>query len=337
MDKMFESATLKLTGWYLFIIFLICLLFSFIVYQISSRELAMRLQGQTVAVQRQFPAFRGASTAQIQNISDNQLNEGRRNLKLSLLYTNSAILLVGGAGSYLLARRTLEPIEEAHEAQSRFTSDASHELRTPLATMQTEIEVILRDKNTSKQELKELLISNLEEVEKLKALSEALLRLAQLDNGALAMQTLSLEEVIEKAKQRLASEARKKRITIVANLKPILITGNETTLIELLTILLSNALKYSYENGIVEISLQRKNTLAVLKIKDHGSGIAKKDLPYIFDRFYRGDVSRTKNTTYGYGLGLALADQIVDLHNGDIVARSSKKTGTIFTISLPIS
>src|SRR5690606_24862255 len=107
-----------------------------------------------------------------------------------------AIWLAGGVGSYYLARRTLRPIEEAHEAQSRFTSDASHELRTPLASMKTELEVALRDPALNKEEMRELLVSNLEEVDKLTKLSQNLLQLSRLEQENIQLERVVLREVI---------------------------------------------------------------------------------------------------------------------------------------------
>jgi signal transduction histidine kinase len=335
MNRMFKSATLKLTGWYLIIILLICLLFSFIVYQISSRELAMRLQKQAAVTALQVPAFRGVST-QIEAIFDQQLQEGQRNLKLSLLYTNIGVLLVGGAGSYLLARRTLQPIEDAHAAQSRFTGDVSHELRTPLATMQTEIEVTLRDKSVTKPELIDLLKSNLEEVEKLRGVSDALLRLSQLHEHDMEMENIDIKDVLQEACQRIQQEADSKRITLQLQLSSVSILGNGPVLAEMITILLDNAIKYSPQDSMVELRSYRHSGMAVVKVVDHGIGISRKDLPFIFDRFYRGDSSRSKNEVSGYGLGLSLAEEIASLHDGTITAASSK-AGTTFTVRLPVN
>src|SRR5688500_947562 len=129
---MFRSATFKLTSWYLAIIVAISLLFSVVIYTIASREVAMRIddwQSASPHSQSRFLAIR-----------EQQLHQAEANLIFSLTITNITIWTIGGIGSYYLARRSLRPIEEAHEAQSRFTSDASHELRTPLASMKTEIE-----------------------------------------------------------------------------------------------------------------------------------------------------------------------------------------------------
>src|SRR5690606_29485182 len=113
-----------------------------------------------------------------------QARQAQASIFTSLLYMNILFLAAGGIASYFMARRTLEPIEQTHEAQSRFTSDASHELRTPLAAMKTELEVALRGPELSKKDMKELLASNLEEVDKLSKITQTLLLLSRLEHSA---------------------------------------------------------------------------------------------------------------------------------------------------------
>ncbi len=163
---MFHSATLKLTGWYLLILVAVSLIFSFIIYGVASSEVDNRLENLQERIERDATATlpSGYDFGSLRNV---QAHQAEFNLFTSLLYINILFLVVGATASYFMARRTLAPIEESHEAQSRFTSDASHELRTPLAVMRTELEVALRDSKLSKQEMKELLTSNLEEVTKL--------------------------------------------------------------------------------------------------------------------------------------------------------------------------
>lgn len=236
-----------------------------------------------------------------------------------------------------MARKTLNPIKEIVEKQDRFISDASHELRIPLAAMKGEIEVALRDKRLSLKEAKLLLKSNLEEVNKLKDLSHMLLTLASYDQTKeINFNPISLKEVITDAYRKVEKKAREKKIKIIRNIQDVKIKGDYQSLVELILIILDNAIKYSHPRSKIYLSLEQVKNQAVVKIKDEGIGIKDSQLPYIFDRFYRGDTSRSKIKTTGYGLGLSIAKRIVDLHHGFIKVKSEFGKGSTFTIILRI-
>ncbi len=326
---MFHSATLKLTVWYLLILMGIGLIFSVIIYQVVSSEIDARFE----TVERRL---QGNSAADILLDYDRalQARQTQASLFTSLVYMNALLLALGGIASYFMARRTLHPIEQAHEAQSRFTSDASHELRTPLAAMKTELEVSLRDPKLSKQEMRELLESNLEEVEKLSKISQSLLLLSRLEHSALTTRRVAFDDIV----RRQAENANRKtqRITYLPPEKPLYIAAHQVSIEELVTLLLDNALKYSPKKSKVEINLKRKGKKARLEIINSGKGINPEELPYIFERFFRGDESRTSGKKTGYGLGLSLAKKIVEVHNGDLSASSQPGKKTTFTVSLPL-
>lgn len=322
---MFESATVKLTAWYLLIIMVISLMFSVMVYHLSVGEIKTRLnryeQGLVVDPTSLPTIF-------IKQLHDDQLTQARASILASLLYINLVVLLAGGAGSYLLAKRTLRPIEKMHEAQARFTSDASHELRTPLAAMTTELEVALRDPNLTKAEMKELLASNLEEVNKLSALSHTLLKLSTGDHASLPSSTFSLTETL---KEIIKKYDKSGRIELSAE-TPAHLRAHQPSIEELCTILVDNALKYSPQDSPVNVRVAERLTKVTVTITNTGPGIKPEDLPYIFDRFYRADNSRSSD---GHGLGLSLAKQIVDFHRGTIEATSSPDEQTTFVVTLP--
>lgn len=328
---MFQSATLKLTGWYLLILMCISIVFSIVIYQVASSEISTQLKvlQQGILHQGNLPSldfdFRGLRTT--------QTHEAEVSLFFGLFYTNIVILLLGGLGSYLLARRTLEPIERAHEAQSRFTSDASHELRTPLAAMKTELEVALRDPNLTEGEMRELLTSNLEEVDKLSRLSQTLLQLSRLNHSAIKKRRVAVGDIAKDVVSRL--DRTGKRTTVSLPTKTLSVYANPESIEELLTILIDNALKYSPEDSVVRIELARQNKRATITVANEGNGIDVKDLPHIFNRFYRADSSRTGGSKSGYGLGLSLAKKIVELHHGDLSVTSAKGQTTTFIVSLP--
>jgi signal transduction histidine kinase len=322
---MFRSAILKLTGAYLLVLMVISLLFSFAIFQITSREIDTRLQHLQTSFQARGFTDLGSG------LRTDEAADASNHIIIQLLYANLIVLGGGGLVSYLFARRTLRPIQEAHEAQSRFTSDASHELRTPLAAMKAEIEVTLRDKLANMSDYKEVLESNLEEVEKLTALSEMLLNLSRLEHDTLNKTTFSLHDATEETIKRYTE---KDRISITSSKKPI-IYANHTAVSELLSILIDNALKHSTPKSKIVITISAKDDKISFDISNEGGGIDAERLPHIFDRFYQADSSRTSGKQKGYGLGLALAKRLVELQDGDLTVISGVEQVTTFTVLFP--
>ncbi len=333
MKDMFHSAALKLTGWYLIIIMALSIGTSVALYHVSSTDLDRNV-GRQIGY---FNGFLGPTDiTNYSNLRLRQLDQDQSHLRSNLFLFNLLVLLLGGAASYALARRTLKPIEESLESQSRFAGDASHELRTPLTAMQSEIEVALRDPALTKEEAVGLLKSNLEEVAKLRALSEGLLKLTRAsDSSEDLQQAVSVKDIVSQATERVAKMAAARKTKISSTAKDLTVRGNHQHLVDLLVILLDNAIKYSPRGSEVKIDSSASDKRVRLNIKDEGQGIKPEDLPHIFERFYRADHSRSKTDASGYGLGLALAKKIADLHNGAIEVKSAPGKGSVFTISLP--
>lgn len=336
----FEDARLRLTLWYVLIVMVISLTFSAVVYFISFHEIVIYNNHQSLILHTN-PAFNGLTAPyriqDIENTRAQQLEDLKEHLIRNLALTNLIILILSALASYALAKRTLQPIEEMMEIQNRFTADASHELRTPLAAMQLEIEVALRDKKFNVKDAKDLLQSNLEEIEHLKDLSGNLLDLAQFKNSQnLQFNNFNLQEAISSALKKTEKLAYAKNIKIIVKTKDIAICGDKTQVTQLLTILLDNAIKYSAPAKRIWLDgeVHRKNITII--VKDEGIGIKKQDLPYIFNRFYQADQARTKGEGNGYGLGLAIAKEIVIRHRGSIEVESEISQGTTFTINLPL-
>jgi two-component system sensor histidine kinase CiaH len=325
--EIFNSAILKLTGYYLATIMALSVSFSVILYQVSSKELEWDLR--PTEAQRFFTNFDGFEQLRQQRIAD-----AREHLANNLVVINLAALAIGGGGSYFLARRTLKPIQEAMDAQNRFTSDASHELRTPLAVMQTEVEVALRDRSLDKKQMHSLLQSVLEEVNRLRTLSDRLLQLANDKN--LSMTTVALDDVATEAVNHLVVAAQAKDITIENTVSPLKVRGNKDSLADMLGVIIDNAIKYSSAKTAIVVSSKQTDARAILKVTDKGMGIKASELPHIFDRFYRADSSRARQNIPGYGLGLSIAKRIVDMHKGTITVTSTPHKGSTFTINLPI-
>ena len=132
-----------------------------------------------------------------------------------------------------------------------------------------------------------------------------------------------------------AKPAELKKISLKTDIKDLAVHGDRDSLVDLVSILLDNAIKYSSKNGQVSLSVGKKDKSAVLIVKDNGQGIRAVDLPHIFDRFFRADSSRSKDSSDGYGLGLAIARKIADLHDASLEVKSTVGKGSTFTVRLP--
>jgi two-component system sensor histidine kinase CiaH len=265
------------------------------------------------------------------------LEMAKRRLGLNLLVVNGVILGISALAGYFLAGKTLKPIETTMEEQKRFVADASHELRTPLTALKTSMEVALRDKKMSLKDAKKVLKSNLEDIDGLQSLSNNLLSLANLQSNGqnLVFEKVNMAEVIKKAYRKILPLAEKKSIDIRLEVKDQAIQANRESLEAMMLTFLDNAVKYTPQKGKVMIKTKTDKKYLILEIKDTGFGIPKKDLPHIFERFYRADQSRSKSRVTGFGLGLSLAQRIIEIHKGSVKVSSTLGKGTTFVIRFP--
>ncbi len=332
---MFKSATIKLTTWYLAILMTISITFSVVIYQLNYHEVNNRLQNLqlslTDGMQLVIPNTGSFGFGPGSAFSTESQKAGAQ-MALSLIYINFVVLIAGGLGSYLLARRTLKPIQESHEAQSRFTSDASHELRTPLAAMKAELEVTLRDPKLELPEARAVLESNLEEVNKLIRLSEMLLQLSRLEHGKLEYSSIDVVALFETMLKRYHLEKKRFKVT---KRKKAVTRANEAAISELIGILIDNAIKYSPHKSPIYVRIFEQRGYIGFEIRNEGDPIPEELLPKLFNRFFRLDSSRTNSSEKGYGLGLSIAKKIIDVHHGEITV-TSDETGTTFTFLLQI-
>jgi len=333
---MFQSARLKLTALYFIIALVITAFFSIQAYFGFGFEFERGLQRQRILIEQGTPVnpqpnffFRKADPALLQ--------EARQRILIRILLTDLIIIIVAAGAGYFLAGKTLQPIKEMIDEQNRFITDASHELNTPLTSLRTTIEVNLRDKKLTLNDAKNVLESNLEEVDELQALSGELITLAQYQKmpGKLQFESLDLSTIIQTAVKKTSSLAKQKQIAIITDIQLITVKGDKKSLIELFVILLDNAIKYSPEGKAVTITAVKTDGKILISVEDNGIGIDAEDLPHIFNRFFRTDKSRTKQQAAGYGLGLSIAQRIVTLHLGKISAKSISGNGTTFMVELP--
>lgn len=313
----------------------VSILFSVVIYNLLHRELKNLGRIQRYKVER--GNYRPPEIGFI-IIDPGLIEEAENRLKLNLVLINVGILILSGAAGYFLAGRTLQPIKEMIDEQNRFVTDASHELRTPLTALRSEIEVALRDPRMDKTEAKKILNSNLEEVLNLQQLSDNLIKLTQYRNlaGNLQFEKISLKTVANEAIKKVTPLAKQKQITISSQMSSISLEADKASLVELLVILLDNAIKYSPEKSSIIIEAVKSHDQVQVKVIDQGFGIEKDEIKHLFDRFYRADQSRSKENIPGYGLGLSIAKQIVERHGGTIEVESEIGQGSTFFVKLPI-
>jgi signal transduction histidine kinase len=314
----------------------ISLLFSVALFHVTTGELRSGLHQESQNLYNQFPVFQGDPHVNLR--PDSYYQTASHVILLRLIAFNIVVLIVAGFSSYLLAKRTLDPIEAAHKQQKRFTSDVSHELRTPLTAIKMESEVALLNDGLPAKELRATLESNLEEVNKLEVLINNLLRLSRLEADELQQnfKSINTEDVVQAAVSKVEKVAENHSIKIKTSGKNEKFFGDEESLSQLITILLDNSIKYSPKDSTIKIDYSSSGNNIIIKVKDEGVGIKPEELSHVFDRFYRADSSRNKTgSSDGFGLGLSIAKMIVDVHKGDVTLNSQHGEGTLAIISLP--
>lgn len=253
---------------------------------------------------------------------------------------SSAVLLgivLSIIASYILSKKTLTPIQETVIKQTEFVQNASHELRTPLTIIQAKQELLLQEPNAKIIDKSEDIVLTLEETKRLTKLTKDLMILARADseNMKLQKESTNIDELIENLVKPYidVAEMQEKKIILNLNCKND-ISIDTNRIYQLMIILLDNAIKYTENNETIEIATYMKDNKCIIEVKDTGIGISDEGTKRIFERFYREDAARSRETG-GSGLGLSIAKIIVSSHGGSIKASHNKPKGTIFTIKLP--
>jgi signal transduction histidine kinase len=335
---MFKSARIKLTAYYLLIIMLITLSFSTVVYSSTIKQTQRALEmGERRMKNRIYDVANTPLHRWEPLVDEETISELKKAVILNLIVINTVILIGAGLSGYWLAGKTLKPIEQMVEKQKKFTADAAHELKTPLTAIKTNLEVNLRDKKFNLGKAKKIMEDTVGDVDSLTLLTNSLIKQSKYQENKNGEKVVfELKKLAVSVVKKLEPKAKEKRITIGISGDEVEIRANKESISELLTIFVDNAIKFNKEKGSVDIKIERKTDHTVIKISDTGFGIDEKDLPHVFDRFYKAETSRSKTQSDGFGLGLSIAKEIAESHEGKISVKSKKGEGTEFTIKMPV-
>ncbi|HIU34438.1 MAG TPA: HAMP domain-containing protein [Candidatus Pullichristensenella excrementigallinarum] len=232
-----------------------------------------------------------------------------------------------------------EKLESLDKSRNQFVSNASHELKTPLSTMKILLETLIYQEDFDPAMQKEFLTDINNEIDRLNCIVSDLLTLVHIDSGGVRLnpQEIRLRDVVMEQVKRLSPLARERGIELECDMRdPCEIIGDSVKLAQVIYNVIDNAIKYTPRGGEVWVEVFRSGKKAVARIRDTGIGIPEEDVPHIFDRFYRVDKARSRETG-GTGLGLSIVKQIVLLHEGDIRCESKENEGSTFIIELPIN
>ncbi|HXQ36011.1 MAG TPA: ATP-binding protein, partial [Anaerolineales bacterium] len=230
--------------------------------------------------------------------------------------------------------QTLERLEALFTSQQRLLADVSHELRTPLTVIKGNVDLMRRMKSLDDESL----TSIDQEAGRLTRLVGGLLLLAQAESGklALAMKKVELDLLLTEVFQEMSILAGNKVRVHLNEIDQVYVNGDRDRLKQVLINLVANAVQYTPAGGDIFLSLETIKDQARIICRDTGPGIPAEDLPHIFERFYRAEKSRTRGKTTSFGLGLSIANWIVERHGGRIEVNSKEGKGTTFAIWLPL-
>lgn len=235
--------------------------------------------------------------------------------------------------------RMIDVIRQQDEAKQNFASNVSHELKTPLASMKVLSDSLLSQEGMPEELYREFLVDITHEIERMTNIINDLLTMVKLDKNTAEMNivNISINDLIEQLLKRLRPIAAERNIELIyESFRPIMADVDEVKLSIALNNLIENAIKYNYDDGWVRVTLNADHKFFYVKIEDSGVGIPEDVQDKIFDRFYRVDKARSRDTG-GTGLGLSLTRSTVLLHRGSIKLHSKEKEGSTFTVRIPLT
>ena len=221
-----------------------------------------------------------------------------------------------------------DQLDESVRAQRQLVADASHELRTPITSLRTNIELLLEHEDVDPEERRRILADVVEQTEELSALIGDLIELSRGDFPDDSYEDLRLDQLVEDSIRR--AERNFPQIAFSPTLAPMGVEGNPDRLSRAVNNLLDNAARHSPPGGPVEVAVDEDG----VRVRDHGPGVAQLDLPYVFDRFYRGAGARGR---HGSGLGLSIVRQVAEQHRGSVSVANAPDGGAVFTLRLPVA
>ena len=226
-----------------------------------------------------------------------------------------------------------ERLERQETLRRRLTSDVAHELRTPVANVSLNLEMMLDE---VWEPTKDRLQSCYEELGRISGIISDLEKLRQMEaeNMNLELEPVNLLELAQAVETAFEPDLKKKKLTCEVSEEAAAVMGDQRRLHQVIFNLVSNAVKYSTEGGTIQIRVKQEKHKAVLIVEDQGIGMAEEELPLIFERFYRTDLSRSRKTG-GAGIGLAIVKAIVQAHQGTVTVTSKVGCGSRFTVTLP--
>ncbi len=229
-----------------------------------------------------------------------------------------------------------ERIDNLDKLRNEFVSNASHELRTPLSSMKLLIEALLHEENPDPAMVKEFLGDVNGEIDRLNAIIADLLTIVRMDDmQSPTLKPVDLGGVVSRTVKALGPLAEQNEITLsLVEAEGLYVKGDELKLRQMVSNLVDNAIKYTDPGGSVSVSTDQTADSVLFIVSDTGMGIPEKDLPHVFERFYRVDKARSR-VTGGTGLGLSIIKQIVQYHDGEITVESEEGVGSTFTVTLP--
>jgi signal transduction histidine kinase len=298
--------------------------------------------GTPVRILTQTARGRGGDVFTIQVVQDRTAEQRTLDVMVAVLLAGGlVVILVASAFGFVYARRALVPIREsltnqrtALRRQRDFAADASHELRTPLTVIRSSVEHLGRHRDEPVGSVGTALEDIDAEVRHMTTMVEDLLLLARSDSGAIALERLPVDlgDITADATSALAKPASDAGVAIEVDPQPVVVTGDQARLRQLVMILVDNAIRHSLSGGRVTVAVRADGAGATLTVDDQGPGIRPEDLPHVFERFYRAAGAPGGGT----GLGLAIAKWVVDRHGGRIQVANRSTGGATFRVQLPI-
>lgn len=265
-----------------------------------------------------------------------QIRDSLSQYESTVILVMISFWLISILASLYLAQISSRPLLISYQKQKDFVENASHELRTPLAVLQNRLESLFRKPEATIMESSENIASSLEEVRNMRMLTSNLMDLARRDDGIkvenVATEPCFFDSILENF--TIIAKENNRSLIAKSNIQQTIYT-DKILLKQVMTILFDNAIKYSDQEGKIQMNLDIRDRHLIFTVADDGLGISSEDKKKIFDRFYRVDKARTRQKG-GFGLGLSLAKQILDSIKGSIVVKNNHPKGTVFEVRLPI-